>query len=144
MTDNTKTSVPDKIDQTEFGAYGNCRSACIAMLLGMDLKDVPNFEIGRDGKTLAQFQYDLRGWFWDKGYDFWSNDVWNGWEKFVHSDHYFMGIIQSDLGPEFQHCVIMKGDKLFHNPLPNSKMGELVEISYILSLSPHISKGIEI
>lgn len=132
---------PHKIDQTEFGTYGNCRSACFAMLLGLDIKDVPNFEIGRDGMTLFEFNERMRDWLESHGVAPFCFDTWDGWDRYVHKDQYFMAIIPSDLGGEYAHCVVYKGSELFYDPMPDGKPTpkEVNQIFLLVSLRPDIA-----
>ena len=58
------TGEPQRIDQTVLGQKGNCHSACLAMLLGLRLDDVPNFNDAADyhgalHSFLARFGYTI-------------------------------------------------------------------------------------
>lgn len=126
-----------KIDQTDFGEYGNCRSACFAMLLGLELIDVPNFEIGRDDLTLVEFQDRIRNWLTSNGVADFCFDIWDGWDRYIHKDQYFMAIIPSNLEGDYDHCVVYKGPELFYDPMPgNVTSKEIKQIYLLVSLMP--------
>lgn len=132
-------SRPLYIDQTEFGAYGNCRSACFAMLLGIDIADVPNFEIGRDDLTLIEFQDRIRNWLAAQGVAEFRFSVWDGWKTYLHEDQYFMAIVSSNLGDDYAHCVVYKGSELFYDPMPgNTTSKEVKDICLLVALRPDI------
>jgi len=128
-------NIPNKIDQTEFGTYGNCRSACFAMLLGLSIEDVPNFESGRDYMSLRAFQEQITLWLTYTGVSNFCFDVWDGWKEYIHPDQYFMAIIPSNLGEEYEHCVVYKGAELFYDPMPgNVTSKEIKQISLLVPL----------
>lgn len=56
----------DRIDQTEFGPRGNCYSACLAMVLGLELAEVPNFN--DMGETDNQINRAAMSWLADRGW----------------------------------------------------------------------------
>ena len=106
-----------KVDQTEFGKdKGNCQSACIAMMLGIPLSDVPNF-------------YDISGKQDDAGIIRW-NDAYDkflakhnvcrvafktfpGWQQALKGFYLMVG--KSPRG-EFNHIVVYKDGALWHDP----------------------------
>lgn len=56
---------PRRIDQSEFGARDNCQSACLAMLLGLELDQVPNFTLAGEDNACYRAQAEwlaARGW----------------------------------------------------------------------------------
>lgn len=52
---------PQRIDQTVLGPKGNCQSACLAMLLGLPLEKVPNFNDAADYNGAMQAFLRQRG-----------------------------------------------------------------------------------
>lgn len=131
----------EKINQTEFGEYGNCRSACFATLLGLNINNVPNFENGRDYLSLHAFQERIDIWLSSQGVSCWIFDIWAGWKEYIHPDQYFMAIIPSSLKGDYAHCVIYKGIELFHDPMVgNNTSKEINQICLFVPLRLDISK----
>ena len=100
---------PQRIDQTEFGDKGNCQSACIAMLFGLQLADVPNF-------TLVGDEYKQSEAMWT-----WCHARGIGYSRVAPSRHdgngfYIAGGI-SRRG--LLHSVIYRDGKLWHDPHPD-------------------------
>jgi len=122
------------IDQTEFGIKGNCFSACLATVLGLGIGDVPTFAIGDGGGDGIKIDARARKWLWAQGWDMWPMPVknWPEWKQYSHPDHYTIVTVPSDLGEGYCHCVIYKGGKLLHNPIPDAKTLEPASHAYVL------------
>ena len=104
---------PKKIDQTEFGELGNCMSACLAMILGRDLSEVPNFT----SMNLADWErYKvMQEWLNEEGFQLLTFNAWRGdlWPpKGFH-------IAGGETSRGFLHAVIIKDGKLWHDPHPS-------------------------
>jgi len=104
---------PRKIMQTEFGKNGNCQSACLAMMLGLELSDVPNFsalDCDDNGKYKAQGD-----WLRERGLCIVTIVKWQALPWPIRYGFYIAGGV-SPRG--FRHSVIYKDGELWHDPYP--------------------------
>ena len=106
---------PKRIMQTEFGENGNCQSACLAMMLGLDLSEVPNFTaLGNGvGYVCAKLQQQ---WLLERGLYIWTIVPHQGLPWPLPYGYYIAG------GPSprgIHHAVIFKDGALWHDPHPD-------------------------
>jgi hypothetical protein len=90
----------------ELGIQGNCTQAAVASLLGLELCEVPDFNIG---DTLA-WHKKLEGFFVERGYELLRID----------SHRHFRGLYLAG-GPTrrgTQHMIVMRDGKIVHDPYP--------------------------
>lgn len=99
---------------------GDCLRACVASLLDMDIKKVPNFVANGRGNNGKWFNHPKRGL-----YNFLLN---HGYEYYGYApaikaisscngiDGYFIGVVDSVNFKGSTHAVIFKGMKLAHDP----------------------------
>lgn len=123
---------PQKIDQTEFGPHGNCQSACLAMLLGVPLAEVPNFaamEGDDNGKYVAQAR-----WLHERG---WALITIVNWQAlpWPPTKGYYIAGGTSPRG--LRHGVIYKDGKLWHDPHPSrGGIASVDDIDLLYPLNP--------
>ncbi len=101
--------------------YGNCMQACVASLLNIPLNDVPHFH--HDGCDAVTF--------WDRVESFVE-----GLGFVINWGHQY-DCLSIASGPTIRgtnHCVVVKEDKVIHDPHP-SKAG-LKETTHHFSLIP--------
>jgi len=130
-TDNTG---PRKIDQTVMGRYGNCQSACLAMLLGAELSEVPNFaQLAQDQGNAAA--YTAQGeWLRERGWTLLTVAPWQGlpWPP-AHG--YYIAGGASPRG--FRHAVIFKDGELWHDPHPSrGGIANVDDVDLLYPLNP--------
>jgi hypothetical protein len=114
---------PKRIMQTELGPAGNCQSACLAMMLGCELSEVPNFAKTGDRKsTEDEFRGQLVAWLAKRGLHILTFKKWEGAP--FPPEHGFW--IVGGVSPRgYMHGVIYKDGELWHDPHPEG--GGLVE-----------------
>lgn len=128
---------PEKIDQTILGAKGNCFSACLAMMLGLPLSEVPNFcdAPGFDESPGEAFMNAAHDWLASIGY--WHITINAQGEAFkrYYSKGFVMAAGFTDRG--FLHSVIYKDGELWHDPHPSHQgIKEVLEVDLIYPLAP--------
>lgn len=122
---------PQKIDQTEFGEFGNCQTACIAMLTGIPFEDIPNFtytanELGERNAFLAQQEFL-------NNYGF--GIITLQYDLSVSLRGYLIVGGMTDRG--FNHAVIYKNGNLWHDPHPSRDgIKKIEEIDIVYKLNP--------
>ena len=108
----TDTIEPQRIDQTEFGENGNCQSACLAMMLGLEITDIPNFTTS--GQTDIERYKAMQDWLAERGFQLLTFETWTG--IFWPPRGFCIGGGKSPRGIE--HAVILKDGQLWHDPQP--------------------------
>ena len=131
---------PAKLDQTEFGQHGNCQSACLAMLLGLDISDVPNFN-ATPGDNNAKWNA-MREWLAARGWGIITIVPWQGlpWPP---SRGFF---IAGGVAPRgSRHAVIYKDGALWHDPHPErAGIASVDDLDILFPLNPAAcAKGME-
>lgn len=120
-------SDPIRIDQDAFGVQGNCQSACLAMLLGLPLAEVPNFTLEADDAARSAAMHN---WLLARGL---------GLVRVSPSRHAQVGFyIGGGMSPRgIPHAVIYKDGLLWHDPHPErGGIEKLTEIDVIYALRP--------
>jgi len=118
-------------DQTEFSdpennIKGNCLSACLASILDIDIKEIPNFcYFGNNwasefSKFIYKAGYNLDGSYYFKGLE---NDL-REWADLLTLSSGVDGVfIVGGPSPRFNgnihHAVLYKDNKLLHDPHPS-------------------------
>jgi hypothetical protein len=100
--------------QTEFGPTGNCQSACLAMLLGVSLSDVPNFA-AMDGDDNLKYIAQAK-WLHDRGWALITIVKWQTLPWPPTKGFYIAGGV-SPRGN--RHSVIYHDGELWHDPHHN-------------------------
>jgi hypothetical protein len=113
----------------------DCFNACLAMMLGLELNDIPEFS------PSDYFYNEARGWLHSMGWELFYQDTekhWEGWKKWFHADQYTIGQEHWENGN--RHAFIMKGSERFFDPTNenNDGKGELVGIYFLIPLKPFI------
>lgn len=110
----TTSAGPARVDQTELGPLGNCQSACLSMLLGVPLAEIPNFAAIAQGDGNVYFHrqnewLNARGWglLTIVGHQALPWPPKHGW--------YIAGGV-SPRGN--RHAVVFKDGALWHDPHP--------------------------
>lgn len=120
---------PKRITQTELGPKGNCQSACLAMMLGCELSEVPNFAaLYGDPNDYAAAMSE---WLAKRGLFIMTVVRWQGvlWPP---QGFYIAG----GLSPRgHRHAVIIKNGMLWHDPHPEGGgIAEIDDIDLILPI----------
>lgn len=116
------------VDQTTFhdpekATSGNCMQAAVASLMGLNLKEVPNFVEVCSGESHAMYEL-FRRWLDEYGLDMLS--LPGAWS--IRS--FYLGVGPSPRG--VHHMVVLNDGELAHDPHP-SRAGLLrVERCYVL------------
>jgi hypothetical protein len=117
------------VDQTEFSneegtEHGNCLSACLANLLGIDLAAIPNFaELER--KWFPVFSSIIRehGYEFQGSYYFDNPNRESSWEDLLSKSNGIDGIfIAGGSSPRIKgidHAVLYKDGEMLHDPHPS-------------------------
>lgn len=118
-----------KINQTAFGKNGNCLSACIAMLTGKEIAEIPNWShLGGAGSREA-----FRDWAKANGF------VLLSLVQYQHVPWPPQGFyIASGMSPRgIYHAVIYKDGKLWHDPHPEGGGIDepIMEAEFLIPLS---------
>lgn len=123
------------LTQTEFHSettHGNCTETCLASILGIPLSEVPTLH--KDGEPNSSG-------FWERFNDFLESKGYKA--KDIHKHLVWPGYwLASGLSPRgVYHMVIMKDDKLFHDPHPSRAGIDSVVYSWLLvPLDPCLDK----
>jgi hypothetical protein len=129
-SEETEMSEPQRIDQTEFGELGNCMSACLAMMLGLRIDEVPNFSAMN--LTDNQKYKAMQEWLLNLGYQLLTFEA-------AGLLHMLRGYcIAGGASPRgFFHAVIIKDGVLWHDPHPDrSGINKVGEIDLLIPLYP--------
>lgn len=123
-------SEPRRIDQTVLGAKGNCHSACIAMLLGLSIDDVPNFN------DSADYNGALQAFLRDRGYTMLTFPI-SATELRVFQKGF---AIIGGMSPRGHlHAVLYKDGELWHDPHPERGGVEVSAMDVVYPLRPFAS-----
>lgn len=124
---------PMRVDQTVIGAAGNCQSACLAMLLGLPLSEVPNFlELPRavdDDEVSFKAQ---QAWLTARGWGLVTIQARGPFFKRHFAKGYVL--VGGKSARDLPHAVIYKDGELWHDPHPDR--GGVVEINEVDILYP--------
>lgn len=125
---------PVKITQTIMGAYGNCQSACLAMMLGIPLESVPAFsQIAQDTGDEKAFAAQAE-WLRERGWGMLTVVKWQSLPWPPHQGYFIAG------GPSprgHRHSVIYKDGELWHDPHPEGGgISEVQDIDFLYPLNP--------
>jgi len=129
---------PKRIMQTELGPTGNCQSACLAMMLGCELSEVPNFAaLHSDPNEYAAAMAD---WLRARGLFIVTFVRWQG-VPWPPRGFYIAGGV-SPRGN--RHAVIIKDGELWFDPHPDGGgIAAIDDIDLILPLGfrPALQNG---
>ena len=112
-------SPPKKLQQTALTLPdANCFATCLAMLLGLDVEDVPNFHSDDE----YQWFFKYKEWLGGIGYDILAlgGESWDGEAKNTQPDVYCIASGRTGSG-NLLHATVYKKDKLYHDPYPEGK-----------------------
>jgi hypothetical protein len=116
---------PKRVMQTELGPRGNCQSACLAMLLGLELSEVPNFAVS-DETWEQQASWLLARGLWRLTVVPWQGLPWPPAHGFY---------IAGGVSPRgHRHSVIYRAGELWHDPHPEG--GGIQEVQEVDLLLP--------
>jgi|ERR1043166_7082799 hypothetical protein len=121
-------SEPKRIMQTELGPAGNCQSACLAMMLGCDLAEVPNFAALHPDPN--EYKAAMSAWLGARGLFIVTFVRWQG-APWPPRGFYIAGGV-SPRGN--RHAVIIKDGELWFDPHPDG--GGIVAIDDIDLILP--------
>lgn len=127
---------PQKIDQTRTGEKGNCFSASLAMMIGIDISEVPNFFDA--GGADADWWEAARVWL--AGYNLGCITM-SSWDHHVHKTRGFL-LVGGDTSRGLPHSVIFKDGKLWHDPHPSHEgLSKIDSIDILYPLNPLLPIG---
>ena len=132
------------VDQTEFSSrgiepatYGNCLSACLASITGVQIETIPNFatlyaETGHweeaFGEFLLKHGYQMREYFY-----FPQNGTWEDLLKQSSGiDGYFICGGSSPRETAGGHAVVYKDGVMVHDPHPSRAGLNVLEDAYMI------------
>jgi len=107
-----------KVYQTKFGTKGNCLHACIATILNVDLKEIPDIDgdIDEWEKRLEL----LQAYLIHKHGLFLLTSTVNDVESFTRNVYGSIVIVCGESSRDLKHAVLYKNGKLFHDPYPGN------------------------
>jgi hypothetical protein len=128
VAEAASVSLPKRIDQTVLGPKGNCQSACIAMLLGLSLNEVPNFN------DHADFSGAMQDFLRRRGYTILTFPI-----SAVELRAFQKGFaIVGGMSPRgHNHAVLYKDGELWHDPHPERGGVEVGAMDVIYPLRPY-------
>jgi len=105
--------IQSKIHDPENGVRGNCYSACLAMILGLGVADVPDFDEG----PKAYWYLRVRAWLKERGYALLRvvPDPDHGWDGVLLDVDPGAVTIHSGLSPRSPTRDMESGDKVLHS-----------------------------
>jgi hypothetical protein len=112
-----------KVYQTRYGFEGNCFQACIASILELSLKEVPDFSNLYDPEKIPE---ECNKWLKSKGLGIIELNTPNQKIDVFKTVCKYNGFYIASLGDEgllFGHAVIVKGKIIFHDPENKNKNG---------------------
>lgn len=121
------------VDQTVFGPMGNCQSACIASILGIPLRDIPNFWYM--GDTPQACYAALREWLHERGWTILTFPVHDPGVLTNYIEGYL--IIGGRTSGGLEHSTIWHKGKMVHDPHPDRKgLTEITQVDILYPLEP--------
>lgn len=118
-----------KVYQTKFGKLGNCQSATLATLLGLEIDEVPYFFDGIDieGSSEAesdrQFVDNINNFLRPRGYQLimlGQNEPHTEWVEEISRELKGVKLLVGGISPRgSMHSVIYLDGKLWHDPHPD-------------------------
>lgn len=120
------------VDQTTFGnPLGNCFAACVASLLGLPVKEVPNFCYLYED---AEWYDEFLKWLKPRGWAALTQEFGADPEGlFAWIDRCAPGIPYIAGGPTSRgmHCVLYLGRVLLHDPNPHARKSDRVGLDSV-------------
>ena len=118
-----------KIYQTKYGKHGNCQSATLATLLGLEIDDVPYFFEGIDLENMTElessrmFVDNINDFLRTKGYQLimlGQDSPHTEWVEEISRELKGVKLLVGGMSPRgFMHSVIYLDGKLWHDPHPD-------------------------
>lgn len=130
-----------KVYQTKFGKRGNCQSATLATLLGLEIDEVPYFFDGIDSESMSEAESDRK--FVDNINDFLrghgyqlimlgQNEPHTEWVEEISNELKGVKLLVGGVSPRgSMHSVIYLDGKLWHDPHPDGQGVVPYSISFI-------------
>lgn len=123
---------PRRIMQTEFGRLGNCQSACLAMMLGCELADVPNFAALGNGNAGSCYRLQS-AWLAERGLQLLTIVKYQALPWPPLRGFYIAGGV-SPRG--YRHAVVYSDGALWHDPHPDGGgIAELDDVDFVVPLA---------
>jgi hypothetical protein len=94
--------------QTKFPQRGNCFTACLASLLGLDIADLPAFEDASDNPFIP-----AKRWLCDR-----DMNLGHATAEFPPQG-YAIAVGPSPRNPNIQHAVVVLDGRIVHDPHPD-------------------------
>lgn len=119
-----------KVYQDKFGKGGNCFSACLASILEIDLKGVPNFQ-----EPNGEWYRNYKKWLMQKyELDLIAITNWNEAENWPKTYAIVSGTSLRGLA----HSTVYFGIDLVHDPHPESSgVKDITDWIYFVPKEPH-------
>lgn len=116
-----------KVYQTKYGKQGNCQSATLATLLGLEIDEVPYFFDGIEGSSEAerdrQFVDNINNFLRPRGYQLimlGQNEPHTEWVEEISRELKGVKLLVGGISPRgSMHSVIYMDGKLWHDPHPD-------------------------
>lgn len=124
--------------QDEFGEFGNCMSACLASILDIPLREIPNFTHFKE-----RWYPEMWKWLGERGYELyyiyqiekidWDNfpGCIPGWEK-LKILPYYMHNGKSPRG--YGHATVGWRGKMIHDPHPAGGGVEVEDYGFLVDV----------
>lgn len=118
---------PQRIDQTVLGKKGNCQSACLAMLLGLRLDQVPNFNDFED------YNGAMQSFLGELGYAILTFPISAIELRALQRGFAIVG----GMSPRgYLHAVLYRNGELWHDPHPERGGVEVSSMDVVYPLRP--------
>lgn len=118
-----------KVYQTIYGKEGNCQSATLATLLGLEIEEVPYFFEGIDTKSMPEAESDrmfvdnVNNFLRTKGYQLimlGQNTPHTEWVEEISRELKGVKLLVGGISPRGNmHSVIYMDGELWHDPHPD-------------------------
>jgi hypothetical protein len=126
-TTTARRVTPERIDQTVLGPKGNCNSACLAMLLGLRIEDVPNFNDSSD------YNGAMQDFLAGHGYGILTFPIGAIELRAFHKGY---GIAAGESPRGHNHAVLYFDGELWHDPHPDRSGVEVSAMDVVYPLRP--------
>jgi len=118
------------VSQTTFGDDGNCFAACVATLLHLPIKDVPNF-CSLPGDWMAQ----ANDWAAARGFQFVTVGVGRDWLELAEAKRVF-GILAGNSHRGRMHAVVWYHGETWDPHPDRTGLVDTTEVTLLVPLEP--------
>ncbi len=115
-----------KVEQTILGENGNCFAACVASILELPIKKVPNLGIGTENYDWAEWMLAWNQWLADRNFGL-SVVHYYEWEGVSNTKPHGYSILSAKSPrlkeQDLNHAVVCLNGEIVFDPHPQREMG---------------------